>query len=168
MSEVQHGNQDVRRNPVSVAIMVIAVALFGAALVPTPGSSAHAQSSQTATVILVVEGLRSDRGVVMGGLFADEHDWLQNGHEVATCRVQIRRHAARCVLAEIPPGRYAFAFAHDEDSDGDVDRDFLGIPTEGYGFSNGARPGLSAPSFSSAAFDVSERAVQVMSARYGI
>jgi uncharacterized protein (DUF2141 family) len=35
-----------------------------------------------------------------------------------------------------------------------MDFNFLGMPTEGYAFSNDIRPFLSAPSFDSCAFDV--------------
>jgi len=36
---------------------------------------------------------------------------------------------------------------HDEDSDGEMDKNFLGIPQEKYGFSNNVEPVISAPSF---------------------
>lgn len=123
---------------------------------------------RTATAVFVIQGLRSDNGQVMGGLFDSSRRWLHNGEEAATCRVRVRRGAARCLFSQLPPGRYAFAFAHDENQDGEFGRNVFGIPTEGYGFSNGVTPSLSAPSFDSAAFQLDEREVQVLDVRYGI
>ncbi len=41
---------------------------------------------------------------------------------------------------------------HDENMNGRIDYNWLGIPREGYGFSNDARGTLGAPSFEQAAF----------------
>jgi uncharacterized protein (DUF2141 family) len=121
-------------------------------------------------VSFVVRGLRSDVGQVMGALFDRPERWVRDGEEAATCRTTIRHGVARCAFTNVRPGRYAFAFAHDEDLDGQFDRDVLGIPREGYGFSNDVRPALSLPSWQSAAFLVApaEPAEHVVTTRYGI
>lgn len=121
------------------------------------------------TVTFVVRGLRSDRGQVMGALFDRPERWVREGEEAASCRAAIRGRRARCTM-QVRPGRYAFAFAHDEDGDGEFDRDFLGIPSEGYGFSNDVRPSLSLPSWQSAAFELpaAPSGELVVTTRYGI
>lgn len=121
-------------------------------------------------VVFEVRGLRNDNGQVMGALYDAPQRWVQRGHEAASCRARIHGGVARCAM-EVPTGRYAFAFAHDEDRDGEFDRDFLGIPQEGYGFSNDVRPSLSVPSFQSASFEVRQTPSgrpYVVTARYGI
>jgi uncharacterized protein (DUF2141 family) len=122
------------------------------------------------SITFVVRNLRNDQGRVMGALFDRPERWVREGEEVATCRAEIRARRARCVM-QVRPGRYAFAFAHDEDADGQFDRDFLGLPSEGYGFSNDVRPSLSLPSWHSAAFEVPQTpsgGAIVVTARYGI
>jgi len=59
---------------------------------------------------------------------------------------------ARCDFENIPSGTYALVVLHDENMDGKLDANWLGIPSEGYGFSNDAKAPFSAPSFSDAAF----------------
>jgi uncharacterized protein (DUF2141 family) len=54
----------------------------------------------------------------------------------------------------VPPGTYAVALFHDEDSDGELSTNFLGIPTEGYGFSNNVKPVFGAPSYDEAKFSI--------------
>lgn len=121
------------------------------------------------TVVLEVSGLRSDRGQVLGALFGSARTWPEEGREIATCRAEISGGRAVCEIDDIAPGTYALAFLHDEDSDGRLDRDWIGIPQEGYGFSNDARPGLGPPSFESASFTHgSGRTVLRARARYGI
>ncbi len=58
-------------------------------------------------------------------------------------------------FTEVPPGTYAVAAFQDLDGDGRLGRTGLGLPTEPYGFSNGAgRRGR--PDFASAAFRLPE------------
>ena len=66
--------------------------------------------------------------------------------------IKIRKTQARCDFEDIPPGTYAIAVIHDENMNGKLDTNALGIPTEGYGFSNDAKSVLGAPSFSAASF----------------
>ncbi len=66
--------------------------------------------------------------------------------------IKIRKTQARCDFEDIPPGTYAMAVIHDENMNGKLETNFLGIPTEGYGFSNDARGLVGAPSFSAARF----------------
>lgn len=66
--------------------------------------------------------------------------------------IKIRDKQARCDFEDIAPGTYALAVVHDENMNGKLDTKWLGIPTEGYGFSNDAKALLSAPTFSAASF----------------
>ncbi len=66
--------------------------------------------------------------------------------------IKIRDTQARCNFLDVPPGTYALAVIHDENMDGKLGTNFLGVPTEGYGFSSGATASMSAPSFEAASF----------------
>ncbi len=41
-------------------------------------------------------------------------------------------------IVNLPPGKYAVRYFHDENMNGNLDTNKMGIPTEGYGFSNNA------------------------------
>ncbi len=69
--------------------------------------------------------------------------------------IKIRDSQARCNFLDILPGTYALAIIHDENMDGKLATNFLGVPTEGYGFSSGAKATMSAPSFEAASFSYS-------------
>ncbi len=66
--------------------------------------------------------------------------------------IRVRDKEARCDFEAIAPGTYALAVIHDENMNGKLDTNWLGFPTEGYGFSNDAKTSLGAPSFSAASF----------------
>jgi len=66
--------------------------------------------------------------------------------------IEIRDTQAHCDFLAIPPGTYALAVIHDENRNGKLDTNWMGIPTEGYGFSNEAKALLGPPSFSAAKF----------------
>jgi uncharacterized protein (DUF2141 family) len=62
---------------------------------------------------------------------------------------------AICEFDNVAPGTYAIAVLHDENSNGDMDYNIIGMPIEGYGFSNNVRARmLMAPSFKAASFEV--------------
>jgi uncharacterized protein (DUF2141 family) len=75
--------------------------------------------------------------------------------------IKVRAARARCDFEDIPPGTYALAVIHDENMNGKLDTNWLGIPTEGYGFSNDAQAVLQAPSFSAASFAYDGRSLNL-------
>jgi uncharacterized protein (DUF2141 family) len=55
-------------------------------------------------------------------------------------------------LDDLPAGTYAVQAFHDRNDDGHLDRGALGIPREGFGFSNNPPLGFKGPSFARASF----------------
>ena len=55
----------------------------------------------------------------------------------------------------LPAGQYAAVAFQDSNGNGKLDKNFLGIPTEPYGFSNGARGSVDPPKFAAAAVTLS-------------
>lgn len=58
----------------------------------------------------------------------------------------------RIEIPDLPEGTYAVSCFHDVNNNGVLDKNMLGIPTEPYGFSMGARPKFRAPSWEEAKF----------------
>lgn len=55
---------------------------------------------------------------------------------------------------ELEPGKYALAVYHDLNDNSVLDKNFVGIPKEPYGFSNDFRPRFSPPTFEDCAFEL--------------
>ncbi|MEJ2205831.1 MAG: DUF2141 domain-containing protein [Gemmatimonadota bacterium] len=62
---------------------------------------------------------------------------------------------------EVLPGRYAIAVIHDRDRNGELNRNFIGMPREPYGFSNDARGRTGPPSFEDASFHVGDGPLEI-------
>jgi uncharacterized protein (DUF2141 family) len=63
--------------------------------------------------------------------------------------------AQAVTLEGVPPGRYAVMVHHDVNADGVINRDRLGRPTEGIGFSRDAPMLFGPPRFKDASFTYS-------------
>lgn len=98
--------------------------------------------------------IRNSTGSVACALFESPEgfpiEFLRSATNVMV--IKVRKSQARCDFANIPPGIYALAVIHDENMNGELDTNVLGIPKEGYGFSNDARAWFGAPSFADASF----------------
>ena len=103
---------------------------------------------------LTVLNIRNSTGTVACALFESPdgfpREFLRSATNVMV--IKIRKTQARCDFEDIPPGNYAIAVVHDENMNGKLDTNWLGIPKEGYGFSNDAKAVLGTPSFSAASF----------------
>ncbi len=124
---------------------------------PTPpanSADAGAPTQPVTRLTAIIHSLRNDRGLVRCALHNDSNAFPTNSRRaVAHAASSISNRTGRCEWTNIRPGGYAVAMHHDEDSDDHFDTGFLGIPLEGYGFSNDARPFLGPPSWNSARFN---------------
>ena len=141
------------------SILILLLAAPAAVAVATPATQASPPAAQAtprgASVLNVrVVNLRNSTGQVICTLFnspmAFPTDSTKALRQIA---VPIKDNAAVCSFSGLAPGKYALVAFHDENSNGKFDRNWLGMPKEGYAFSNNVRPVFSPPSFKAAAFD---------------
>jgi len=137
------------RIPVGVRYAAcFAVLMFANLLVP-----AFAQSSCPGIHVKILN-IKNSTGTVACALFESPEgfpsEYLHSATNVMV--IKIRKTQARCDFEDIPPGTYAMAVVHDENMNGKLDTNWIGFPTEGYGFSNNAKGSIGAPSFSDASF----------------
>lgn len=109
--------------------------------------------SQTCELHIHVDGFRNTSGNLGTVLFTSPEGWPENlsksfRHGPAPINKMTR--TATAVWPNLPPGNYAVAAIHDENSNHKLDRNFLGIPKEGFGFANNPRVMLRAPDFRNA------------------
>nr|WP_321986718.1 DUF2141 domain-containing protein [uncultured Lichenicoccus sp.] len=78
---------------------------------------------------------------------------VRNG-SLAVLRVPLSTRQATACFAVSEAGSYAVAIYHDENDNHHFDRNFLGLPVEGYGFSNDAAPMFAPPKFDAVKFTV--------------
>ena len=136
--------------PMSVRCVTLFVALAFANLPVV----AFAQSSSCFGIHVKILNIKNNMGTIGCALFDSPVGFPIEFLHYATNIIvmKIRDTQATCDFINIPSGTYALAVIHDENMDGKLDTNWVGIPTEGYGFSNDAKATLGPPSFSAASF----------------
>jgi len=137
-----------------IFIRVQCFALFAVLVFANLPVFAFAESPSCPGIHVTILNIRNSTGTVDCALFNSPAGFpvevLRAAQNVMVIKVRDTR--ARCDFLDIPPGTYALAVIHDENMNGELDTNWLGIPKEGYGFSNDAKALLGPPSFSAARF----------------
>ncbi len=130
-----------------------------AGLFPFPAGQAFA-----AELDVTVSGLRSDLGEVHVAVYDDADRFPKDGESLADAVVAASGAAAGKVTVtfkDLAAGKYALAVYHDENGNNEFDQGILGVPLEGYGFSNGASVFFGPPDFAAAAIVLAEPAANI-------
>src|SRR5207245_10973730 len=71
--------------------------------------------------------------------------------------------SAQVMFKDLPQGTFAISVLHDENGNGKMDKNFVGMPKEGYGASNNPKKKKRAPTFDEAKFSLnsSEQAIEI-------
>ncbi|MDR4499232.1 MAG: DUF2141 domain-containing protein [Candidatus Scalindua sp.] len=138
---------------IRVPMEVRCVAWFAVLMFAHLPALAFAQESCPGMHVKILN-IRNSTGSVACALFESPDGFPTEYLRCATnvMVIKIREKQARFNYLHIPPGTYAIVAVHDENVNGELDTNWLGIPKEGYGFSNDAKALLGAPSFSAASF----------------
>lgn len=104
---------------------------------------------------ITVKGLRSDKGKIWLSVFNSENGFPEN-HQSAyhTDVISLPNGEKTFWVTGLPIGQYAIALLHDENGNGVMDKNFVGLPTEGYGLSNNPPKKMRAPRFSDAKLEL--------------
>ena len=103
-----------------------------------------------------IKGVGTPKGDVGCALFSQAQ-----GFPMDRATAKLQKHPAKadgntCAYTNLPAGRYAVAVSVERNQNGKTDKNFIGIPTEEWGVSNGVRPKMRAPNFEEAAFELKE------------
>ena len=112
-----------------------------------------ASSALAGDLTVTFSGVRSDKGKFSVALFREKDGW-PDGKAFREVDIEPKVGDITTVFKDVPPGHYAISAFHDENGNGKFDSNFIGMPKEGFCFSNDAQPGLAAPSFKESSFEV--------------
>jgi len=68
--------------------------------------------------------------------------------------VPITAGTTQCSFENVSAGTYAISVMHDENDNQKLDKNFFGVPTEGYGVSNNHTHAMSSPTWEESKFTV--------------
>jgi uncharacterized protein (DUF2141 family) len=112
--------------------------------------SAVAQRSLEVTIT----NIPSQEGTVRVALFEGEEQFLKK--PVKTLTADVTGNSVTLLFESVSCETCAISVFHDENNNAKMDTNFMGIPTESYGFSNNARGRFGPPAFQDAKLSLKE------------
>lgn len=106
-------------------------------------------------VIMTFRNIRNSDGQIVIGVYKDDESFKK---ETPYLSLKFpKKNIVSGVMSinfSLPVGEYGIAILDDEDNNGEMDFGFLGIPQEGYGFSNYEHSGLTRPKIEKFKFSI--------------
>ena len=109
-------------------------------------------TQKVGNLTVIISGLKNNKGDVQIGLFNSKESYNGKEKKFKGAIIKVENKKVKWEVKNIPFGEYAIKAFHDEDSDDKIDTNFMGIPTESYGFSNNVKGLFGPPSFDKAKF----------------
>ena len=112
------------------------------------------QHAVAADLTVNISDVEEGKGHLLVALYVDQASY-SSGKASYSSKVKADKEQAFVVFENLPNGEYAIKMYQDENDNSKLDFNLLGIPKEGYGFSNnGGRFG--APKYTDAKFTIKE------------
>ncbi|AFY35889.1 DUF2141 domain-containing protein [Calothrix sp. PCC 7507] len=113
---------------------------FTALIIATLASISSAKivnALPTQTLTVVVNGIQHNKGQICIGIYGKEKGFPEktSGLTQSAC-TKITGRTLKQKFFGLKPGNYAVAIVDDQNGDRKLNKDFFGIPTEGFGISN--------------------------------
>ena len=112
------------------------------------------------TLVIEIQELRSSKGQILLELYDETHCSIQG------VIGKIENNKSVIVITELKVAKYGFRYFHDENSDEVLETNWMGIPKEGFGFSNNAKGTFGPPSFKKWIFNLSGDRRMICKPRY--
>ena len=134
-------------NVLSLCSLLIGSGFLGAAVPAAP-------PVVTAPVPVGVSSLVSTTAAVRLYFYNTREGFLKSGKWAFSKSVKPGGKSEFSLPVDLPKGEWAVAITQDMNNNDKIDKNFLGIPTEPYAFSNNVRPTVAAPGFDECKFMV--------------
>lgn len=108
--------------------------------------------SQVYSINLKVENITKVKGNVLIAIYNSKVSFLEDKISFRKYKETVKDKTMEVSVRNLPKGEYSIALYHDINSNGKMDRNFIGIPSEHYGFSNITSIIFSRPSFDETKF----------------
>ena len=115
--------------------------------------AASTGAASAADLRVKVTGIQATTGTISLMVVDSDAAWNGKGQPVTGRHAKVSGDTLEIDFADLKPGKYAIRLMHDENDNGKLDTNMIGMPTEGYGFSNNPRV-MRAAHFDEAVFEV--------------
>ena len=101
---------------------------------------------------VTVTNIKGSKGDIIVGIFDSDENFLKKPLDGRLAKAN--GDSITVVFENLKPGKYAVSVLHDANKNKDLDKNKLGIPKEGFGFSNNVLGAMGPPSFDRAIIDL--------------
>ena len=108
------------------------------------------------TLTVKITSIQSQKGLIEISVYNDAEKFAQVGKTYKMVRIKPNGSELLHQFSGLPPGKYAICTFHDENANKICDKNFVGIPTEAYAFSNNIRPRFAIPAFEDCATELNK------------
>ena len=122
----------------------------------TPEEVAHDMNQETTNIQLEVSGLNNTNGQLAIAIFDNADSFENENNTYKDSTIVVTNNEMTILIEDVDPGTYAISIFHDENENEELDVNWLGIPIEGFGFSNNPSISFSAPQYNDCSFIVEE------------
>lgn len=137
------------------ALLAISFFLFSTGFGLADGVGKTPKTRQQMCKLLIhATGFHTDQGKAGAAVFNSPEGWPDRSQESYVGGEIPKADGKATFKYQVPPGTYAIVVIDDVNENEKLDRNFLGIPKEGFGFANNPRVFLRAPSFKAASIKV--------------
>ena len=152
MNNVKHNHYELK-NSMPVRLIERLTKVFAIILVTSVFAKFTTAVVSAAEVNFEISGVNSNQGKLYVQLFKGKENY-QNAKPESAASVTARQGTNSISFNNLEQGEYALRFFHDENDDGEMATNLLGLPVEGYGFSNNAVPNFGPVSYEDIKFEV--------------
>ena len=112
--------------------------------------------SETTNIQLEISGFNNTNGQLAIAVFNNSTAFESEEETYMDSILIITDNEMIILIEDIDPGTYAINIFHDENKNHELDINWLGMPQEGFGFSNNPSIGFSAPTYDECNFMIEE------------
>ncbi|MBL6446945.1 DUF2141 domain-containing protein [Fulvivirga sp. 29W222] len=94
---------------------------------------------------ITVENIKDPKGQLIVAIFNSKENYLKKPFESQT--IAVKHNNTSIKFKDLPQGQYSVSIIYDENNNGELDKNFFGIPTEGFGFSKKSMGTFGPPSY---------------------
>jgi uncharacterized protein (DUF2141 family) len=143
-------------------ILFLMAFLSAAAVFDASPKLANTCPSEGKPIYVHISGIRNPMGTVKAVLYGpNPQSFLVKGEKTDREREPAQEGMMILCVAAPVVGKYAVVVYHDENNNHKFDRNWIGLPTEGFGVSNNPSLFLAAPTFEESSFEVLEEVTHV-------
>lgn len=129
-------------------VLLFCIVLLSIAMTPP--------KEQIGEVTLIIKNIKADHGKIWIGLYDSKENFLVQENSVVHYIPINGQNQVEWKITNLKYGDYAIGLFHDENGNDHMDQNFVGIPTEAYGFSGKLQSIWRLPYFEEVKFNVNQ------------